>query len=159
MAAAAMRPGPSVQPSHRRPPRRQHPRQQQLHQERDRQRQRQQQPHLPRAKGGSPRVLLVLLLLASSPLVQAELPGLLATQSSPPGLFAAQSSPQQQRHLIGQYQTGLTVESTNAPKKPQKQNLTIGYLTAIKGGLKDRQGLAISGALSMALDEVSEFSS
>ncbi|XP_012274988.1 receptor-type guanylate cyclase Gyc76C isoform X2 [Orussus abietinus] len=33
-------------------------------------------------------------------------------------------------------------------------NLTVGYLTAIKGGLKDRQGLAISGALSMALDEV-----
>ncbi|XP_015598426.1 receptor-type guanylate cyclase Gyc76C isoform X2 [Cephus cinctus] len=38
---------------------------------------------------------------------------------------------------------------------PRKsQNLTIGYLTAIKGGLKDRQGLAISGALSMALDEI-----
>ncbi|KAK2576982.1 hypothetical protein KPH14_011945 [Odynerus spinipes] len=39
--------------------------------------------------------------------------------------------------------------------QPRKsQNLTIGYLTAIKGGLKDRQGLAISGALSMALDEI-----
>lgn len=36
------------------------------------------------------------------------------------------------------------------------QNLTIGYLTAIKGGLKDRQGLAISGALSMALDEINK---
>lgn len=109
-----MRPGPPVQPSHRRPPRRQHPHQQQLHQERDRQRQRQHRlylPQQPRANGGSPRALLVLLLLASSPLVlvQAE----------------------------------------------KKQNLTIGYLTAIKGGLKDRQGLAISGALSMALDEVS----
>ncbi|KAK0174684.1 hypothetical protein PV327_010424 [Microctonus hyperodae] len=35
----------------------------------------------------------------------------------------------------------------------KSKNLTIGYLTAIKGGLKDRQGLAISGAISMALDE------
>lgn len=35
-------------------------------------------------------------------------------------------------------------------------NLTVGYLTAIKGVLKDRQGLAISGALTMALDEVDD---
>lgn len=35
-----------------------------------------------------------------------------------------------------------------------KTTLTIGYLTAIKGELKDRQGLAISGALTLALDEV-----
>lgn len=32
--------------------------------------------------------------------------------------------------------------------------LTVGYLTAIKGEMKDKQGLAISGALTMALDEV-----
>lgn len=38
------------------------------------------------------------------------------------------------------------------PRKPQ--NLTVGYMTAIKGELKDRQGLAISGAFTMALDEV-----
>ncbi|XP_058808902.1 receptor-type guanylate cyclase Gyc76C-like isoform X2 [Phymastichus coffea] len=37
---------------------------------------------------------------------------------------------------------------------PRPHNLTIGYLTAIKGDLKDRQGLAISGAFSMALDEI-----
>lgn len=36
----------------------------------------------------------------------------------------------------------------------KKTNLTVGYLTAIKGDLKDRQGLAISGALTMALDEI-----
>lgn len=36
----------------------------------------------------------------------------------------------------------------------KKVNLTIGYLTAVKGDLKDRQGLAISGALAYALDEV-----
>lgn len=30
----------------------------------------------------------------------------------------------------------------------------VGYLTAIKGELKDKQGLAISGALTMALAEV-----
>lgn len=32
--------------------------------------------------------------------------------------------------------------------------ITVGYLTAITGELKDKQGLAISGALTMALDEV-----
>jgi hypothetical protein len=36
----------------------------------------------------------------------------------------------------------------------KKTILTVGYLTAIKGELKDRQGLAISGALTMALDEI-----
>jgi len=36
------------------------------------------------------------------------------------------------------------------------RNLTIGYLTAAKGELKNRQGLAISGALTLALKEVSE---
>lgn len=33
--------------------------------------------------------------------------------------------------------------------------LTMGYLTAIKGDLKDKQGLAISGAITIAIDEVS----
>lgn len=32
--------------------------------------------------------------------------------------------------------------------------LNVGYLTAIKGDLKDRQGLAISGAIQMALAEI-----
>lgn len=32
--------------------------------------------------------------------------------------------------------------------------LTVGYLTAIKGDLKEKQGLAISGAITLALDEV-----
>lgn len=36
----------------------------------------------------------------------------------------------------------------------RKKNLTVGYLTAIKGDLKERQGLAVSGALTYALDEV-----
>lgn len=33
----------------------------------------------------------------------------------------------------------------------KKTELSVGYLTAIKGDLKDRQGLAISGAITMAL--------
>ncbi|CAH2074148.1 unnamed protein product, partial [Iphiclides podalirius] len=36
----------------------------------------------------------------------------------------------------------------------KKYNVTIGYLPSIKGEHRDRQGLAISGALSMALEEV-----
>lgn len=36
----------------------------------------------------------------------------------------------------------------------EKTILNVGYLTAIKGDLKDRQGLAISGAIQMALEEI-----
>lgn len=48
------------------------------------------------------------------------------------------------------------IASKNQPLQPnyKKTVLTVGYLTAIKGELKDKQGLAISGALTMALDEV-----
>ncbi|KMR01873.1 guanylate cyclase 32e-like protein [Lasius niger] len=135
-----MRPGPPVQPSRRRSPRRQHPHQQQLHRERDRKQRQEQHPgpshHLlpPRPRVNGPRALLVLLLLASSPLV-------LGQAQEPPG--RSTTAPSVQPNTTVQHNT------TGPPL-----NLTIGYLTAIKGGLKDRQGLAISGALSMALDEI-----
>lgn len=48
-----------------------------------------------------------------------------------------------------------SVELYPATVPPHKTALVIGYLTAIKGDLKARQGLSISGALTMALDEVS----
>lgn len=35
-----------------------------------------------------------------------------------------------------------------------KTKLSVGYLTAIKGEVKERQGLAISGAITMALEEI-----
>lgn len=50
-------------------------------------------------------------------------------------------------------QRPLSVENLKA-ELYKKKNLTVGYLTAIKGELKDRQGLAVSGAMTMALDEV-----
>lgn len=130
-----MRPGPPVQPSRRRPPRRQ-----EVPQERNR-RHRLDQPPRSRSCGNRSRALLVLLLLASSPLVL----GL----AEPPGLPGAEW----QQALSRQAYPKSTVTRAIQPRK--QQNLTIGYLTAIKGGLKDRQGLAISGAFSMALDEVS----
>ncbi|XP_017767090.1 PREDICTED: receptor-type guanylate cyclase Gyc76C-like [Eufriesea mexicana] len=131
-----MRPGPPVQPSRRRPPRRQ-----EVPQERNRRhRLDQPQPLRPRSYGNSSRALLVLLLLASSPLVL----GL----AEPPGLPGAEW----QQALSRQIYPKATFTGTIQPRK--QQNLTIGYLTAIKGGLKDRQGLAISGAFSMALDEI-----
>ncbi|KZC09672.1 Guanylate cyclase 32E [Dufourea novaeangliae] len=134
-----MRPGPPVQPSRRRPPRRQ-----ELHQERNRRhRQDQPQPLLLHSRplgSSSSRALLVLLLLASSPLVL----GL----AEPPGLPGAEWQQAISRQTYPKSSFGRTIQ----PRK--QQNLTIGYLTAIKGGLKDRQGLAISGAFSMALDEI-----
>lgn len=37
----------------------------------------------------------------------------------------------------------------------KKFNITVGYLPSIRGELRDRQGLAISGACSMAIEAVS----
>lgn len=51
----------------------------------------------------------------------------------------------------------LSVENLKTEPMYKKKNLTVGYLTAIKGELKDKQGLSVSGAISMALDEVSIF--
>ncbi|XP_013186533.2 receptor-type guanylate cyclase Gyc76C isoform X1 [Amyelois transitella] len=50
---------------------------------------------------------------------------------------------------------GLLAGPSHAAKK---YNITIGYLPSIKGELRDRQGLAISGALSMALEEINNSS-
>lgn len=47
--------------------------------------------------------------------------------------------------------------ATQHPRNHKTTFLTVGYLTAIKGEMKDKQGLAISGALTMALDEVKYF--
>ncbi|XP_054274284.1 receptor-type guanylate cyclase Gyc76C-like isoform X2 [Macrosteles quadrilineatus] len=47
--------------------------------------------------------------------------------------------------------------TTVAPPTPPphiNKNLTIGYLTAIRGDLRDRQGLLVSGAIQMAVDKV-----
>lgn len=50
--------------------------------------------------------------------------------------------------------TSVESASTSSMSTHYKTTLTVGYLTAIKGELKDKQGLAISGAITMALDEV-----
>lgn len=51
---------------------------------------------------------------------------------------------------IGQQITSIATR----PATHNKTVLRVGYLTAIKGDMNDKQGLAISGAISMALDEV-----
>jgi len=48
-----------------------------------------------------------------------------------------------------------TVVGTSAATSTILRNLTVGYLTAAKGKLDNRQGLAISGALTLALKEAS----
>ncbi|CAK1552126.1 unnamed protein product [Leptosia nina] len=49
---------------------------------------------------------------------------------------------------------GLLAASSGHAIVPKKFDVTIGYLPSIKGELRSRQGLAISGALSMALEEI-----
>lgn len=39
----------------------------------------------------------------------------------------------------------------------RKKELTVGYLTTVKGTVSERQGLQVSGAMTMALDEVTLF--
>ncbi|KAL6264990.1 hypothetical protein P5V15_005082, partial [Pogonomyrmex californicus] len=152
-----MRPGPPVQPSRRRPPRRQHPyHQQQLHRKRNRQQQQQERRRprpLPQPHSHGSRVLLVLLLLVSNPVVLG--------QVEPPESPAALAAPATQCQQVVPTVSSVSQKSSlwwgsndTSSSSVQPRSLTIGYLTAIKGGLKDRQGLAISGALSMALEEV-----
>lgn len=50
--------------------------------------------------------------------------------------------------------SSTTHPTTRALTALKTKNLTVGYLTAIRGDLKERSGLAISGALTMALDKI-----
>jgi len=57
----------------------------------------------------------------------------------------------------GNSTSSVIVETTAVSAAPSTvlRNLTIGYLTAARGKLDNRQGLAISGALTLALKEAS----
>jgi len=109
-----------------------------LRQQQLQQLQQQQQHHRDRFRA----LLLLLLLLASN--VD----------------FVKTEAPEQQSALM---QSALMRSGAAAHRKKWPEdtefpvNLTIGYLPAIKGGLKDRQGLAISGAITIALNEVNIF--
>ncbi|KYN04641.1 Guanylate cyclase 32E [Cyphomyrmex costatus] len=144
-----MHSGPLVQPSYRRPLRRQYLHQlhePQLHRECNQQQQQQERclSHLlPRSRGHGSRALLVLLLLVSSALV--------LTQAETPEPSAAPTTECMRTSTIS---PNRNLWSRNNDTAIQPVNLTIGYLPAIKGGLKDRQGLAISGAITIALNEI-----
>ncbi|CAD6215615.1 GSCOCG00000427001-RA-CDS, partial [Cotesia congregata] len=160
-----MRPGPPS-PSRRRPPRRQKhlPDYSRTHHHHHHHRHHNRHHHyyqhhqhrlqISGARQSARAILLLLLLLVfDSCVAQVETdvvgdkalfqnntlaPLSVSTSSSSSGLSLQSDAPVTSRRL--------------ASRKPQ--NLTVGYLTAIKGGLKDRQGLAISGAMSMAIDEI-----
>ncbi|KAK0094944.1 hypothetical protein PV326_009568 [Microctonus aethiopoides] len=166
-----MRPGPPSS-SRRRPPRRQqqpfegpridhHHHYHRHHHHNHQQQQQQQQHHKYNHVGNSGgfsittfATTLLLLLLISGPCLALIEPVII-------GDHLQQSlDHHQQRSLTSRSISntpGLSMwsnKSSNIERINRKsKNLTIGYLTAIKGGLKDRQGLAISGAITMALDE------
>ncbi|KXJ81697.1 hypothetical protein RP20_CCG017728 [Aedes albopictus] len=51
----------------------------------------------------------------------------------------------------------LTTSNSRYQKfKNNRTQLVVGYLTALKGSMKDKQGLAISGALTIALEEIND---
>ncbi|RZF40473.1 hypothetical protein LSTR_LSTR000352 [Laodelphax striatellus] len=49
-----------------------------------------------------------------------------------------------------------TLQTKLPDTKRRPIDLTVGYLTAVKGDVKDRQGLAVSGALTLAIKEVND---
>ncbi|KAL3268638.1 hypothetical protein HHI36_007742 [Cryptolaemus montrouzieri] len=49
--------------------------------------------------------------------------------------------------------TNLAGESLRMESPFKKKELTVGYLAAVRGELKERQGLTISGAITMALNK------
>lgn len=52
------------------------------------------------------------------------------------------------------HRDNLTVENLKTETPYQRKKLTVGYLTAVRGDMKERQGLAVSGAIKMAIDKV-----
>ncbi|XP_058464642.1 receptor-type guanylate cyclase Gyc76C-like isoform X1 [Malaya genurostris] len=48
----------------------------------------------------------------------------------------------------------LTTKSHHQKFSNNRTQLVVGYLTALKGNMKDKQGLTISGALTIALEEI-----
>lgn len=54
------------------------------------------------------------------------------------------------------FRKNLSVGDLVLPNAPmaRKKELTVGYLTTVKGTVSERQGLQVSGAMTMALDEV-----
>ncbi|KAL1403181.1 hypothetical protein pipiens_000917, partial [Culex pipiens pipiens] len=52
------------------------------------------------------------------------------------------------------YVPKLAPNATGQKFKNNRTQLTLGYLTALKGNMKDKQGLTISGALTIALEEI-----
>ncbi|KAJ8947966.1 hypothetical protein NQ318_021064, partial [Aromia moschata] len=52
------------------------------------------------------------------------------------------------------FKDNLTVGDLRREPILRKKELTVGYLTAVKGTVKLRQGLQISGAITMALEEI-----
>ncbi|CAG9815672.1 unnamed protein product [Phaedon cochleariae] len=56
--------------------------------------------------------------------------------------------------VYGGHKENLSVGDLKSERRSQETILTVGYLTAVKGDMKERQGRQISGAVKMALDEV-----
>ncbi|XP_055590315.1 receptor-type guanylate cyclase Gyc76C-like [Uranotaenia lowii] len=71
------------------------------------------------------------------------------------GGLLASSSLVQQPYSSGQtYVPDFNMSTHHQKYKNNRTQLVVGYLTALKGNMKDKQGLTISGALTIALEEI-----
>lgn len=96
---------------------------------------------------GRPKAALLILLLALYVLTGS---GTLANHTSSSSTTTATTTPT--TTTTSNQQPNVTSKTTTGPVL---RDLTIGYLTAAKGSLNNRQGLSISGALTLALKEAS----
>lgn len=106
---------------------------------------------------GRPKAAVLILLLALFVLTGP--PGTLADNTGSSSSAAAVANTTDAYTSSTNTTTALTADNitTTASAAPSTilRNLTIGYLTAARGKLDNRQGLSISGALTLALEEAS----
>lgn len=95
-------------------------------------------------------------------------PNVLQDDQKNSAITADKTTSQGQMEGTSQAQTGSTSEGQNGTSEGQssangsqvarpvfRKNLTVGYLTAMRGAIKNKQGLLISGAMTLALHDVS----
>lgn len=109
-------------------------------------------------RNGRPKAAVLILLLALFVLTGP--PGTLADNTGSSSSAAAVANTADAYPSSTNTTAALTADNvtTTALAAPSTilRNLTIGYLTAARGKLDNRQGLSISGALTLALEEIED---
>ncbi|XP_022167854.1 receptor-type guanylate cyclase Gyc76C-like [Myzus persicae] len=114
-------------------------------------------------RNGRPKAAVLILLLAlfvltGPPGTPAQNTGSSSSVAAVPTTAVAYTPPinTTTAPTIGNSTTSVIETTSVSVTNTVLRNLTIGYLTAARGKLDNRQGLAISGALTLALKEIED---